>query len=71
MSNIQEATSIVRRSNSHWKDIGNQKAFLEKLATEWKIQTPSDWNRVSMREVLKKGGHFISNYYNGSLTQGT
>jgi hypothetical protein len=55
----------------YWKDIKNQRTFFDQLAVEWNIQNPEDWNQVTSRKVLDKGGHFINNYYHGSLFQGT
>jgi hypothetical protein len=55
----------------YWKDKKNQKEFFDQLAIKWNIQKPEDWNKVTNRMVLKEGRSFITNYYNGSLKQGT
>jgi hypothetical protein len=53
----------------HWKDIKNQRAFLDQLALKLSIQKPEEWLEVGCKAILKEGGYFI-NYYNSSLTNG-
>jgi hypothetical protein len=53
------------------KDVNNQRKFFDKLAEKYGIQKPSDWTTVNKQLIMKeKGGHFINNYYNGSLLKG-
>jgi hypothetical protein len=52
-----------------WKDVKNQRAFFDNLATKLNIQRPQDWNRISTKRVVKEGGYFMKYYYRGSLTQ--
>jgi hypothetical protein len=54
----------------HWTYKKNQKAFFDQLAIKWNIQKTEDWNKVTKDMILKEGGSFITNYYNGSLRQG-
>jgi hypothetical protein len=58
------------RLYGYWKDLQNQKKFFDQLAIKWNIQKPEDWHKVTYKMVVKEGGSFVSDYYNGSLTQG-
>jgi hypothetical protein len=60
----------MTKPRGHWKDKDNQKEFFYQLAIKWNIQKPEDWNKVTCDMVLKEGGRFIVDYYNGSLQQG-
>jgi hypothetical protein len=57
--------------SGHWKEISNQKLFFDQLAPTLNIQSLEDWQSVNVKTVIEKGGWFITNYYNGSLIQGT
>jgi hypothetical protein len=54
----------------YWKDIKNQKAFFDQLAVKLNIQKTEDWNKVTLRMILKEGGSFITTYYNNSPQKG-
>jgi hypothetical protein len=53
-----------------WKDIKNQKIFLDNLANKLNITKPEDWYSVKVETVLREGGYFVLSYYQGSLTRG-
>jgi hypothetical protein len=61
---------VKRKPQGHWKDKENQKVFFDQLVIKWNIQKPEDWNKVTYNMVVKEGGRFIVDYYNGSLQQG-
>jgi hypothetical protein len=61
----------ARKSQGYWKDLKNQKAFFDQLATKWNIQKLDDWHKATATMVKREGGGFISEHYNGSLQQGT
>jgi hypothetical protein len=54
----------------YWNDINNQRTFFDDLAKSLNIQKPEDWNNVSLRTVLEKGGYFVNSIYKGSLPKG-
>jgi hypothetical protein len=65
-------TNITKRKPpGYWQDISNQRLFFDQLSQELSIQKPSDWNEISAKTVLQKGGQFLNNFYNGSLRKGT
>jgi hypothetical protein len=35
------------KGHGYWKEIGNQRAFFDKLAKDLKITRPEEWYRVS------------------------
>jgi hypothetical protein len=53
-----------------WKSLNNQRYFFNKLATKLNIKKPEDWYGVTGRTVIREGGSFINQYYNGSILQG-
>lgn len=50
-----------------WKDARNQRAFLENIASTYKIKRPEDWGRISVREIEKLGGRGLVKSYSHSL----
>jgi hypothetical protein len=64
-------TKPTTRPLGYWKNKENQKKFFDELAIKWNIQKTDDWNKVTKEMATKEGGHFIGNYYNGSVQQGT
>jgi hypothetical protein len=64
-------TAIDQKPAGYWKDVNNQRAFFDELATKLNIEKPEDWNQVTRKKVIENNGSFIISYYNGSLLQGT
>jgi hypothetical protein len=58
------------KAKGYWNDLANQKAFLERVAAELKIQKPEDWYFVKLETLYKMGGSFILYHYKGSLLRG-
>jgi hypothetical protein len=56
--------------SGYWKDIANQRAFFEKLAIKLNIQKPEDWYKVRGTTVFEEGGHFVKQFYGGSVIRG-
>jgi hypothetical protein len=52
-----------------WKNIENQRVFMNSLAKKLNVKQPSDWEKVSRLDILQHGGHFIRQYQ-GSITKG-
>jgi hypothetical protein len=40
------------------------------LAFKWNITKSNEWNRITKAMVLKEGGNFIDDLYDGSLGDG-
>jgi hypothetical protein len=59
-----------RVPNGYWQNIQNQRAFMDRLAVKYDVKKPEDWKRVFAKTVLKEGGTFVKDQYNGSLTKG-
>lgn len=47
---------IPKYPGSFWNSKENQIAFLDDIAIDYKIKEPSDWSRVTLSLVRKKGG---------------
>ncbi len=58
------------KPNGYWRNLQNQRAFLDNLASSWNITKPEDWYKVNANSVIQKGGWFIKHYYNASLLRG-
>jgi hypothetical protein len=59
------------KPKGYWKDKRNQQQFLDQLAVKLNIRKPEDWYRVTSKRALEEeGGHFIRDYYSGSLVKG-
>jgi hypothetical protein len=67
---LERSYTTITKPRGYWKAKENQKEFFDQLAIKWNIQKPDDWNKVTNEMVLKEGGNFIANYYNGSLQRG-
>jgi hypothetical protein len=59
------------KPSGYWRDIANQRAFLDQLARKLNVQKPEDWYNVMVKQVIQNGGSFVQYYYNGSLRKGT
>jgi hypothetical protein len=58
------------KPKGYWKDINNQRAFFDEMASKHNLHNPRDWAAVSWETLLKEGGYFVSQYYKGSLLKG-
>lgn len=58
-----------RVSWGYWKDLNNQRAFFDKVASLCGVQQLSDWSSITVKHVLQCGGGTLLKYYNGSLLQ--
>ena len=54
----------------YWKDLKNQRSFLDDVAKRLNLQTTEDWYTVSCSTVVKMGGTFVQTEYKGSLLNG-
>lgn len=53
---------------SYWKDPKNQRRFLDELVRTLKIENPSDWGKVTHKQVRAvEGGHMLLESHGGSL----
>jgi hypothetical protein len=55
----------------YWKNVDNQRSFLDKLASKLNITNTTDWNKFSVDELARHGVGSIANYYDGSVRKGT
>jgi hypothetical protein len=54
----------------YWKDVKNQRNFMDQLAIKFEIKNPEEWNRISTKTAVQEGATFIRSYYQGSLWKG-
>lgn len=53
---------------SYWNSMDNQKKFMNELAMKLEIKKPSDWGKVTKKEIYELGGgSMLSYYYENSL----
>ncbi len=62
------ATQIIGFRGT-WRNIANQRNFLDALAKEMEIKSPSDWSRVRSVDVNQRGGSGLLKVYGGSLVR--
>lgn len=44
----------------HWEDLNNQRKFLESISSQYNISSPSQWHKVSIGFLQKKGGRVFA-----------
>lgn len=64
---IISSMAAKRLPHSHWNSSENQRLFLEKIKKRFNIQEPTDWGKVSVRELKNAGGESILRRYQSSL----
>jgi hypothetical protein len=62
--------SLSQMPYGYWKDIDNQRRFLDNAFVKLKMQKPEDWYAVRIETILKMGGGWIFSIY-GTLINGT
>lgn len=62
---------MFTRSPTHfWNDIKNQRRFCDHITAELKMNDLNDWYKVSIADVVNRGGAGFLKLYNGSLIRG-
>jgi hypothetical protein len=56
---------------SYWSDLSNQQKYFEKLAKEFNIEKPEDWNIVTQYDIKRTGGNALLKYYGYSMERCT
>jgi hypothetical protein len=54
----------------YWKDINNQRTFLNFVAQKYSITHPKDWSNMTAQTLASEGGTGLLKYYNGNLSKG-
>jgi hypothetical protein len=52
---------------NYWKSKENQRHFFDELATEFGINEPKEWGKITVNQVAEKGGRGIIFNYGSSL----
>jgi hypothetical protein len=65
-----KSTQSTRLPKGFWKDVKNQRAFVEELASKLGITQLDDWYKVTTRQFVQHGGGWLTNFYKGSLKKG-
>lgn len=47
---------ISKYPANYWESPENQRAFLEKIASDYGLKNPNDWNRVTISLIKQRGG---------------
>jgi hypothetical protein len=55
----------------YWKDITNQRKFMDELAVKLGVSQPDDWYKIRFSVIAKSAPSIIGPYYRGSVIQGT
>ena len=51
------------KPSGYWNNIDNVKKFLLTIKDKYKIQSPADWNRISMQQIHDMGGGTLFSRY--------
>jgi len=62
-----DTTKFVHMRSGYWKNLENQRTFLENIAIDLGIKHFEDWYFVRKCDITKRGGRGLLFYYNGSL----
>lgn len=61
-------SSLAVVPKAYWSSMENRRKFMDKLTKDFNIRNPSDWGKLTTRDIRKSGGvSLLSNYYNNSL----
>lgn len=52
-------SSLPEYPKNYWNSICNRKKFFDELSSNYQIVNPSDWKRVSMSLIRKRGGKAV------------
>eukprot|EP01027_Heterolobosea_sp_BB2_P018918 GEZU01026579.1.p1 GENE.GEZU01026579.1~~GEZU01026579.1.p1 ORF type:complete len:601 (+),score=135.41 GEZU01026579.1:14-1816(+) len=53
---------------SFWKNINNQRLFMDKVAVDMQVKNFEDWYSVSVKEIIARGGGpLLKDYYENSM----
>lgn len=52
---------------NYWNSMANKRAFLDSLATQLHLESPTDWRRVSAVQLRHLGGAGLLKKYSGSM----
>lgn len=58
---------LSSRKLGYWKDLKNQKQFLDSVAKHLHIQIPKDWGTVTQDKIIELGGTTLLKQYENSL----
>lgn len=61
--------TIARKSKDYWSVKHNRIQFLEQIRSTFDIEYPSDWGKVTAKDIKKSGGSSLLSYSNNSLFQ--
>ncbi len=64
-----DAPKKVVSPRGHWKNISNQRQFLDHFAERHGIHGAEDWYRVTLRQLYTEGGNGLLSHHGGSLIQ--
>ena len=58
-----EEESEVKHPPGYWKNIENQRKFMDSIANQYDIKNESDWKKISVSVIQQKGGWGILEQY--------
>lgn len=51
----------------YWESDSNKKKFLESVKGKFEIKTPSDWGKLTFKEIRESGGGTLLKIHNNSI----
>ncbi len=66
-SNIGSTPLKIKKFCKSWNNVTYQRAFLDNIAQELKIQNPQDWYKVKLKDICNRGGFTLLARHDHSL----
>jgi hypothetical protein len=58
---------IQKSPLGHWKDVANQRKFIDKLALKLNIKTPDDWYSITNKTLFANGASGVLRRHKDSI----
>ena len=59
----KDITKELRKPYGYWRDINNQREFLESIRNQVGVRTLNDWKHIKIKEIIKYGGGSLLRLY--------
>lgn len=58
---------LEKTSKGYWMSHPNRRNFFDKMIQNFKITVPSDWGKITTKQLEEAGGKTLLQYFDGSL----
>eukprot|EP01114_Cavostelium_apophysatum_P017882 TRINITY_DN5405_c0_g1_i1.p1 TRINITY_DN5405_c0_g1~~TRINITY_DN5405_c0_g1_i1.p1 ORF type:complete len:716 (-),score=103.25 TRINITY_DN5405_c0_g1_i1:1172-3319(-) len=61
------SNEVSKKPPGYWQDLKNQRDFLEQIARDFNLSCKEDWSKISIKDIIDKGGYMLLRQYNNSI----